>query len=258
MKRIAQICCALALFLSGARTLLSQAGNPAAMFSEANARYQKSDFAGAERAYRELIAGGVDSGEVYYNLANACFKQKRLGEAIYFWKKAAQRLPGDTDVRENLELSKQLVVDRIEEPEDPLPVRWMAAAVHRFTLSQESRAALGLFILCNALFSVYLLTRKARLALWSLVACLTVALFFVLVCGSLAWKVYERTHRQQGVIVAQTVEVRSGPGKGYITVATVHEGIEVRVRGQSEDWFQISLPNGWSGWLPKDALQVLD
>jgi tetratricopeptide (TPR) repeat protein len=257
MKRIPRICCALPLLLFGARALFSQMANPADTFSDANAQYQKGDFAGAERAYRQLIAGGIDSGEVYYNLANACFKQKRLGEAIYFWKKAAQRLPGDADVRENLELAKQLVVDRIQEPEDPLPVRWASAAVHRFTLSQESRAALVLFFLCNALFSIYLLTRKPRLALWSLVACLTAALFFVLVCGSLAWKVYDRANRQQGVIVAQTVELRSGPGKGYITVATVHEGMEVRVRGQAEDWFQVSLPNGWSGWLPKNAVQVL-
>jgi len=31
----------------------------------------------------------------------------------------------------------------------------------------------------------------------------------------------------------------------------------VRVHGSNNDWYQISLPNGWSGWLRKDSIRIL-
>jgi tetratricopeptide (TPR) repeat protein len=230
---------------------------PAALFSEANACYQKGEFDVAERCYRQLLDSGIGCGPVYYNLGNACFKQKRLGEAIYYWEKARRELPGDSDIRENLQIANLLIVDRIDVPEDPIAVRVASSAVHLFTIAQESRIVLGLFILANALFGVYLLTRKPRLAFWSLTGSLAAALLMILFAGSLTWKVYQESHFREGVIVEQKVDIRSGPGVENITVVTVHEGILVLVRGESNGWVQISLPNGWTGWLPDSSIRVL-
>src|SRR6058998_3469343 len=105
-----------------------------ALFAEANDTYQKGDFVSAERIYKRLVDAGVDSGTLYYNLGNSCFKQKKLGEAIYFWEKARQKLPRDQDLQENLELANLLVVDRIEMPADPLPVRLLDNAVHLLSI----------------------------------------------------------------------------------------------------------------------------
>ncbi len=228
-----------------------------ALFDEANKSYQKGDFAAAERQYEQLLAKGVDSGELYYNLGNACFKQKHLGEAIYFWEKAKQKLPRDPDVRENLELANLLVVDRVEVPQDPLPVRWADKAVHFLTLTQDSWIALLLFVFANALFALSLLAKGPRLIRGALISALVTG-FFVLVFGcSLAWKVYEKNYRLAGVVVEQKSEVRSGPGAENIVVFTVHEGILLRIRGENSGWYQISLPNGWSGWLEKNSVRVL-
>jgi hypothetical protein len=50
----------------------------------------------------------VESGPVYYNLGNVYFNQKRLGEAIYCWEKALQKMPADRETRGNLELANLL------------------------------------------------------------------------------------------------------------------------------------------------------
>ena len=104
--------------------------SPDNLFIQGNAEYQKRDFASAERYYRSILDSGVESGAVYYNLGNTCFKQKKLGEAIYYWEKALQKLPGDADVRENLDLVSLLIVDRIETPPDPLPIRLLIRAYY--------------------------------------------------------------------------------------------------------------------------------
>jgi SH3-like domain-containing protein len=57
--------------------------------------------------------------------------------------------------------------------------------------------------------------------------------------------------------VEAKADIRSGPGRENVTVFTVHEGIFVRVRGEAAGWYQVSLPNGWSGWVEKDVLRVL-
>ena len=158
---------------------------------------------------------------------------------------------------ENLQFGNLLVVDRIDVPEDPLPVRILSQAIHRFTPEQESRIILALFLAANLLFTFYLLVPTRRLALWGLTGSLTAILLTTMVAGSLTWKVYQRTHRRQGVVVDQKVDVRSGPGGNNITVVTVHEGVVVRVRGGSNGWLQISLPNGWTGWLPGSSVLIL-
>lgn len=229
----------------------------AALFADANALYQKGDFAGAERGYRQLVEKGFEGGALYYNLGNACFKQKKLGEAIYFWHKAKQELPGDPDVRENLELANLLVVDRVEVPADPLPLRWLDSAVHRLTITQESWLVLLLFVAANGLVAMHILAKNPRLAFRALIAALITGAFTLVFTCSLVWKIYEKSNRLEGVVTEQKVDVRSGPGTDNITVFAVHEGILLRIRGESGGWYQVSLPNGWSGWLQKNSVRVL-
>jgi uncharacterized protein YgiM (DUF1202 family) len=80
---------------------------------------------------------------------------------------------------------------------------------------------------------------------------------FLLAAGSLSWKIYVSENRKEGVVIEQKVDIRSGPGTGNIAVCTIHEGIKVRVLGSNNGWHQISLPNGWSGWLPQSTLRIL-
>jgi hypothetical protein len=248
----------LAVFACAPRT-----GTPAsresheALFAQAGAAYQKGDFQEAERDYRLLVEKGLRSGALYYNLGNSCFKQKKLGDAVYYWEMAKRLLPEDPDVRENLELANLLVVDRIEVPQDPLPIRWLDSAVHRLTIQQEGKILLALFIFANVLIAIFLLSGNPRLASRALIAAAAAGIIVAILGMSFGWKIYEKSHRAEGVVIEQKADARSGPGPENITVFTVHEGIVLRIRGESGGWYQISLPNGWSGWLPKDSVRAI-
>ena len=227
------------------------------IFAQGNAHYQSGDFAAAEHAYRTLVDAGIDDGTVYYNLGNACFKQKMFGEAIYFWEKARRRIPGDSDVTQNLQFATLFLVDRLEVPQDPLPLRLLARAVHLLTISGESNIVLGLFVTVNLLLGLSFLIRTPRFTFWMLAGICVVSSLLILFSGSLAWKIYQEKHLRQGVIVEQKVDIHSGPGSENVTVFTVHEGVLVQVKEESDGWLQITLPNGWSGWLPGKSLRIL-
>ena len=229
----------------------------AGLYAQGNSEYQKGDYPAAERHYRQILDSGADSGTVYYNLGNACFKQKKLGEAIYCWEKARQRMPADRDIVENLELANLMTVDRIETRLDPFPVRFLSRISGLLTIRQESGITLALFIAANLLFSTYLLAKSPRNSFRALVASMAISVLFVVSGCSLSWKIYQRDYRKSGVVIEQKVDVRSGPGPENVTVFTVHEGIKVRVLGAANGWYQVSLPNGWNGWLQQKELGVL-
>ena len=41
------------------------------------------------------------------------------------------------------------------------------------------------------------------------------------------------------------------------TLFTVHEGLTVEVRGERDEWIQVSLPNGLFGWLSRDSAGLI-
>jgi tetratricopeptide (TPR) repeat protein len=227
------------------------------LFAQANLEYQKNNFGSAEQMYRRILDSGLESGPLFYNLGNACFKQKRLGEAIWYWEKALQRMPGDQDTRENLQMANLLIVDRIEVPADPFPVRVLEWLQNFLSLSQQAWLVLILFIALNAMLSVYLLSKNSRHVSRAFVGFIVLGLLFIIFGCSWSWKIYQQNNRKDGILVEQKADVLSGPGVQNITLFTIHEGIKVRVHGSTNGWYQISLPNGWNGWLPQEKLRVL-
>ena len=255
-----RIPCTLALFatlVSAGQAADSEPRLLPSVFDRANASYESGDFTGAEALYRRILDSGVDNGVVFYNLGNACFKQRKIGQAIYYWEKARQILPHDADTRANLELAGLYVVDRIEAVPASLLTRWLKRTVGFLTMEQESWLVLGLFLIANILAAVCICTRRPSVAVRALVSALAAGLLALAFAASLAWKAYESKHTNRGVVVAERVEIRSGPGTENITVFTLHEGIVLRVHSQVSGWYQVSLPNGWSGWLPSNSVWIL-
>jgi tetratricopeptide (TPR) repeat protein len=230
---------------------------PEKLFAQGNSEYQKGNYESAEHYFSQILNSGFDSGPLYFNLGNACFKQKRLGDAIYYWEKAKHQLSADREIRENLELANLLIVDRIDISDNPWPLRILAAITGIFTVKQETSIVLVLFIAANILLALYLLAKNPRHSFRALLGCLGFTLLFLVFTSSLSWKIYDQDYRQKGIVVAQKVDVRSGPGPENMAVFTIHEGFKVRVHTSNNGWYQISLPNGWSGWLRKDSIRIL-
>ncbi len=246
----------LALFLSP-WNLQAAPADAAGLFAEGNSEYQAGNYESAERLYLQVLGSGYDGSVLYFNLGNACFKQKRLGDAIYYWEKAQEKRPADREIRENLELANLLIVDRIEASANPFPIRVLTGISGLLTITQATWFVLALFVAANILLSLYLLLNTRRNSYRALLGCLVISILFVVFACSLAWRIYERDFRKKGIVVEQKVDVLSGPGPENIAVFTIHEGIKVRVHGSNSGWYQISLPNGWSGWLKQSSLRIL-
>jgi tetratricopeptide (TPR) repeat protein len=230
------------------------AQTPEELFQRGNDAYQEGRFLEAAGAYRGVLRFGIEDPRVEYNLGNAEFRLGNLGSAILHYERARRLSPTDLDILANLEFARSQTLDQVEPTPIPPPVRWLRTGQDRLGPDAQAWICLSLVWAIGTLVA----WGMARPGRWGprygwILASLALALALSL--GS--W--YGTQSRLEGtplaVVLAPVVEVLAGPGENNATLFTVHEGLTVEVRGDSgEEWLQVSLPNGLSGWLPIDAV----
>ena len=232
-------------------------GEAARLFALANDHYASGEYEKAVAEYRQLLAQGILSEAVHYNLASALYKQNELGSAILELEKAAAGAPDDPDIRANLEFLSSLTVDRTTAVGAQTTVFFLERLLQLTSLDQDAVIVSVLWILVAAGFSLWILAptmKTRRIAVWCLA---TLAFPLALAGGGLSLKLYRAATLTQAVILEERVDVLSGPGGDNTSLFTVHEGLKVRVRTVRGSWSEVSLENGLSGWVPADALGVI-
>jgi tetratricopeptide (TPR) repeat protein len=213
-----------------------------------NDAYFKGDYPAAVAAYEQIDHQGVVSGDLYYNLGVAYFRQGNLGRAVWSFERAVTLEPDDEDARFNLSQARKLadrrVRDNIEGAErDALWIR----AVSFLTPGAQTWLFLVLYLACFALLFLWRRARDAsRAALGAGAALVGVAaaLAGLLLAGRV---VLDRL--PFGVVLPDTVAVREGADPNYRTSFSVHAGLRVRLLERDQDWLRIRLANGLEGWV---------
>ena len=231
-----------------------QAQDVSRFFQAGNEYYAQNKYTAAIEQYQKILKSGVVSDVVFYNLGNAHFKNNHLGSAILFYEKAQRLAPRDREISENLNFARTRVADKVERPPEGIVVSLARRITNWLPLDTETSLALGLFFAANAAFALFwldVIPALSRLALYSSMALL--GLFLILGTSNLI-RIYWQETVQEGVVLVEKVDVLSGPASDSPILFSVHEGLKVRIENDLPDWVQISLENGWNGWVKKEAL----
>lgn len=242
------------LLLLTSSLALAQGVSPTEAMSVGNQSYEAGQYAEAVEIYESIVAAGVQNSALYYNLGNAYFKQGDLGRAILNYRRAQSLAPRDADVAANLSVARSQTLDKLEADEGPL-TNLVQVAEEWLTLSEASMLALFLWVLASLFAIVAILSvRLRRISLW-IMALLGVLLLMGLF--SMANRYYVQQTSPPAVIVAQEVDVTSGPGTGqqYLVEFSLHTGAEVRLLESRPGWRRVALPgNDFQGWVPTEAV----
>lgn len=114
MTRLALLASLIALLPPGAyaQDVPADAAN---QFAQANQLYDDGDYSAAVDAYRDILEGGLESGIVYFNLANALVATGNTGEALLAYERARRLLPRHEDIVRN----QDLVINQVRVREGP-------------------------------------------------------------------------------------------------------------------------------------------
>ena len=223
----------------------------------ANQTYETGDYLGAAAGYEAIIRYGVHNSNVYYNLGNAYFKHGDLGRAILNYRRAYRLDPRDTDILTNLTIARAQTVDRLEAADEDTLANLVQFAEEWLTLREAAFLALLLWlILCGLAILAIVLPRQRRL--W-IIGMAVVGFFLLAGLLSITNRYYSEQRYPPAVIIAQQVDVTSGPGGAdqYLVEFDLHSGTEVRLLESRPGWQRLTLPGNLQGWVPEEAVELV-
>lgn len=235
--------------------LYANAQETDSLLQKANDFYVKGDFQEAAKTYEKIINSGYESSELYFNTANAYYKQNVISKAILNYEKAIHLAPNDEDIRYNLDLSNRLVIDKIE----VLPVffitAWIRSLKNIFSSDKWAIISIAAFIISLIFISLYLYNRNMglkKLSFW---------LGFLIILTSFSAFIFSYQQKvllgNTAIIMSPSVTVKSSPDASGTDLFVVHEGTKVWLGDQISEWKEIKLSDGSKGWLKTDDIEII-
>lgn len=230
------------------------AQNVDSLWIKANELYASGMYKEASEIYQNIINDGSESADLYYNLANAYYKQSMLGKAILYYERAHKLNSSDEDIAYNLGLARTQVLDKI----DPLPTFFAAKAVQSvknlFTADGWGVFAIVFFAVGLLLiFSAYFFTHRLlfrRMCFWT-------GIVAVLLCAVGIFIASNVENKHEAIIMTPVSTIKSSPDVSGKEIFILHEGTKVHVLDELSGWKKIKISNGNQGWIEADDIEQI-
>ncbi len=233
------------------------ANNAQALFRQGNQLYQQGKYEQAVKSYKQIIEAGLESGALYFNLGNAYYKLNQLGLARLNYERASRFLKGDEALQENMALLQNKLVDKILQPPSFFLFEWRDAVLDVLPVHVQSWIVVLLFaVLLLAIALRRHAQRRNRGNSWRAFLVISVVVFLVFTAVYLQ-KIYLLETEINGVIIKPMVTVYAEPNTSGTEVFVLHEGTKVNVLRTNDNWQEIRLSDGKTGWLEMKNLEKI-
>ncbi|MDY6832282.1 MAG: tetratricopeptide repeat protein [Thermodesulfobacteriota bacterium] len=223
----------------------------ARIFIDGVKAYKNGEYATAVDCFTAIAESGIRNGSLYYNLANACFRAGDIGRAILWYEKARKLMPNDPDLAFNLAYAKSHVKDK--QPDRSSVLR--AIFFWRYMLSHDT--LIWMAVVLNGLFFTALFVK--RILKKKVPGLLTGVLFSLLViCATtVGFNFYAEQAFPEGVILPETVSVRSGVDDLSTELFVLHAGSRVDIQKRRQGYVRIRFGKDKTGWVKQEAVGVI-
>ena len=226
-----------------------------ALWDMANTAYNEGNFEKAAATYEQILAQNLHSAALYYNLANAYFKQGELGKALLNYNRASRIAPGDEDIRHNQEYAEKMTKDSIEKIPEFFLTTWLRSV--RGAMSCTAWTVLSIVMLAVALVMALLYLLAQRMSLRK-VGFYTMAMALLLFVATSIFAISERNQlvgRSEAIVMSTAASVKSSPDRSATELFVLHEGTKVRVGEVLDKWAEVRIAEGRKGWIEIDRIE---
>lgn len=222
-------------------------------FTKANFYYNESRYDTALVIYEKILNEGYVSVPLLYNIGNTYFKLRNYPMAILHYEKALKIDPTNEDTRHNLAIANALITDKIE----PMPVffltKWWRSTGNLMSANGWTKTSLELFGLLLVLVFLYITARTKGVRKTTFFS--SIIVLILLVCSSIfSYQKHKYLNeRNEAIVMAPTITVKSSPSASGVDLFVLHEGSKVEIIDNADKWDKIKIADGSVGWMPSTA-----
>jgi tetratricopeptide (TPR) repeat protein len=233
------------------------AASPSDSLKAANDAYASEEFEEAVQMYESILDSGHLSAPLYFNLGNAYYKSNNIPRAILNYERAKLLAPNDEDIQFNLELANQFVIDKIDPLPQPFFVRWGQNILNLFPSNQWAIFSIASFLLTLILALIYLFStrivlKKVTFGLAAFILIISIITFIF--SAQQKTKIENPNH---AIIFNPTVTVKASPDQSGTDLFVIHEGLKVKIEQELNNWVEIKIEDGNSGWVRTEVLEEI-
>jgi len=231
--------------------------SPADSLKKANNAYASEEYGKAIKVYENILDSGNVSAPLYFNLGNAYYKSNSIPKAILNYERAKLLAPNDEDIQFNLEMANQYVIDKIDPLPQPFFVTWGEAILNIFTSNQWAIFSIAAFVTTLILALIYLFSTRIvlkKLAFGLAIFTLIISMSTLALSARQKAKITNHNH---AIIFDPTVTVKASPDQSGTDLFVIHEGLKVEIEQKLNNWVEIKLEDGNSGWVKNEVLEEI-
>jgi hypothetical protein len=254
MKR-AVMAFALALTLGGE----AWAVPPGELAARAQAAEARGDTATALGALEELLAAGINSTDVLYNLGTVYARSERFGEAIWCFERVTLRSPGHLAGRKNLRATRVRLARRDAGRTGRAVVETLPSLSVQVGELLPYGYAVPLTVLAQiAVMGAWMVRRKTRTEITRVGA--TIATVFALCVFAFGAVVVtaRRARPPSAIVLRGGLHTLQTPRIDGIPEAVVREGERITLTRREGEYARIQTLSGTTGWLALRDLGMLE
>lgn len=233
------------------------ANNIDSLILDANNKYNTGLYDSALSLYKQVINQGFESGELYYNMGNAYFKNNDIASAILYYEKAKRLLPNDDEIDYNLNIANSMIVDKIEKVPELFYNRWWNFFYNQLGADAWTIFTLISFTILIVTIGLFIMSKKRQNRKVSFYLGV-LFLIITLTSYALAWQKFNTSIKQnEAIVFTSSITVKSSPTQNAVDLFVIHEGTKVKIIDKIDNWVEIKIQNGSIGWLPEKSIKSI-
>ncbi len=229
-------------------------------FKKANKFYYEKQYDSALVYYKKIENTNIINPYLYYNLGNTYFKLNKIPDAIYYYEKAKKYLPRDKDIIFNLKKANLLLPDKIKPMEKTFFIKWIENIKNSLTLKEVFYLFSITFFLLLVIIIYNIYAFRTRFFIKIFLPIL-LGVFLII---EIIW-LFERNdfynNSKTAILYSEnsleTINVKVAPREDDEDAFIVHPGLKIEILNIRNDWYEIKLENGFTGWVKSSYCRIL-
>ena len=227
--------------------------SPLSDFISAGLDYKNGKCKEAVEQYEGLLGRGIESGALYYNLANSYFKLGEKGKAILNYERAKLIIPRDSDLAFNYKFAASGLSDYPGNVKNNSLFGFLLSYLEKYTF-EELYLVLNVFVLLAVIGHLFFIFFKGLPRKYNNLI-LAIFLSVILIFSIL---LYFKVNEQKNLAVTiKNTEAHFEPKDDSTKHFDIPEGIRVRILNLSSDWCKIKRLDGKYGWVRADSIELI-